>query len=235
MQEEIFNYGKYSYKYFLIKQSRKTVSLIVYPNFNIVLKCPTNYSKDKIENFLKNKWSWLEKQIKYFKKYKKSILNKEYLSGESFLYLGRQYKLMVKKGKTDEVKLKYGQLILSTTHNVSDKKHNKKVLNKWYTERIKKVFDEEYQKVLKIFNYDFEPQLITREMNKRWGSFLSNKKIILNPKLIQAPKEYIDYVITHELCHMKYKNHDSKFYQALKAKISNWEEIKEKLELRFID
>lgn len=72
-------------------------------------------------------------------------------------------------------------------------------------------------------------------MSKRWGSFLNNKKIILNPKLIQASKECIDYVITHELCHMKYRNHDTKFYKALKNKISNWGEIKEKLELRFLN
>jgi hypothetical protein len=234
MQEEIFNYGKYSYKYFLIKQSRKTVSLIVYPNFNIVLKCPTNYTKDKIEKFLMTKWTWLEKQIKYFKKYQKNILNKEYLSGESFLYLGRQYKLMVKKGKQDQIKLKYGQLLLLTTGKVTDKKHNKKILQNWYQQRIEKIFNEEYQKVLKSFHYDFEPQLITREMNKRWGSFLNHKKIILNSKLIQTPKECIDYVITHELCHMKHKNHDTKFYQALKTKIPNWQEIKEKLELRVL-
>ena len=104
----------------------------------------------------------------------------------------------------------------------------------WYLERINKIFKDEYKKVLKSFDYDFEPRLITRKMNKRWGSFLSNKKIILNPKLIQASKECIDYVITHELCHMKYKNHNTKFYRTLKSKIPNWEEVKEKLELRFL-
>jgi predicted metal-dependent hydrolase len=234
METQIFTYGNYSYEYFLIRQSRKTVSLIVYPNFKIVLKCPVNYRDEKIQRFLKNKWSWLQKQIKYFKKYQKTILNKEYISGESFLYLGRQCKLSVKRGKEDKVILKYGKLLLSTTENVSNKKHNKKILKNWYAERMDKIFQDEYKKVLKRFNYDFEPQLITREMNKRWGSYLNNKKIILNPKLIQAPKECIDYVITHELCHMKHKNHDTKFYRFLKSKIHNWKEIKKKLELRFI-
>lgn len=68
-------------------------------------------------------------------------------------------------------------------------------------------------------------------MARRWGSYIKDKRIILNPLLIQAPKEAIDYVITHELCHMKYKNHDAKFYLLLETKYPNWHKIKEKLEL----
>ena len=234
MEKQIFIYGNYSYEYFLIKQPRKTVSLTVQPSLRIILKCPINYRDEKIQKFLKNKWHWLEKQIKYFRRYKKEISIKEYISGESFLYLGRQYKLMVRKAKEDKVNLKHGRLLLFTSKSVSDKNNNKKILQNWYTERTEKIFLDEYKKVLKIFDYNFEPQLATREMNKRWGSFLNNKKIILNPRLIQAPKECIDYVITHELCHMKHKKHDTKFYNALKSKIPNWEEIKEKLELRFL-
>ena len=234
MEEQTFTYGKYSYQYFLLREQRKTVSLIVHPNLKIVLKCPAIYSEKKIQKFLKGKWRWLENQIKYFKKYQKQILTKEYISGESFLYLGRQYKLVVKKGKDDKISLKHGRLLLSTTKNVANKKHNKKMLQDWYYQRTEKIFKEEYEKMLKYFKYDFQPKLITREMKKRWGSFLNHKKIILNPKLIQAPKECIDYVITHELCHMKYKNHDAKFYRALKKRIPNWKEIKEKFELRFL-
>ena len=235
MTKQIFTYGNYSYEYFLIKQSRKTVSLTVQPSLKIILKCPSDYKDEKIQKFLENKWRWMEKQLRYFKKYKKEVLKKEYVSGESFLYLGRQYKLMVvKKAKENRVILKHGRLLLFTSKSVSNKNNNKKILQGWYAGRMEKIFTDEYKKVLKIFDYDFEPQLATREMNKRWGSFLNHKKIILNPKLIQASKECIAYVITHELCHMKHKNHDTKFYKALKSKIPNWEEVKEKLELRFL-
>jgi len=234
MEKQLFTYGNYSYEYFLIKQPRKTVSLTVKPDFRIILKCPLGYKEEKIQKFLKNKWCWLERQIKHFKKYQKYTSVKEYVSGESFLYLGRQYKLIIKKDKEDMVAFTHGRILLSTTKNVTNKKHNKKVLQSWYSDRMEKIFREEYIKVLKFFDYDFEPQLITREMNKRWGSFLSNKKIILNPKLIQASKECIDYVITHELCHIRHKKHDARFYKALKSRIPNWEKIKEKLELRLL-
>lgn len=234
MEKHIFTYGNYSYEYYLARQARKTISLIVEPCLRIVLKCPVDCSDEKIQKFLKNKWKWLERQLSYFKKFSSKINKREYVSGESFLYLGRQYKLYIKKGGEDDVKLKFGRILLRTTRKTDNKKYNKKLLKGWYAERTFKIFQDQHKKVLKNFDYDFEPKLITRKMNKRWGSFLNHKKIILNPALIQAPKECIDYVIAHELCHMKYKNHNKKFYGLLKSRIRNWEEVKEKLELRFL-
>ena len=234
MEKHIFKYGSYSYEYYLIKQARKTISLIVQPSLKIVLKCPIDCNEQKIEKFLKNKWKWLEKQLSFFKQFNGKPNKKEYCSGESFLYLGRQYKLLARKGKIDEVNLKYGKIMLTTIDSADDRNKNKKMLNSWYSDRAEIIFKEQYKKVLKNFSYDSEPSLLIRKINKRWGSYLKEKKIFLNPLLIQAPRECIDYVITHELCHVKYKNHDKKFYGLLKSKMKNWEAVKDKLELRFI-
>ncbi len=233
MEKHIFKYGSYSYEYYLVRQTRKTISLIVQPSLKIVLKCPIDCDEEKIQKFLKRKWKWLEKQLSYFKKFKNKN-KKEYISGESFLYLGRQYKLLIRRSKEDSVKLKYGRILFYTTKKVDDKKHNKQMLDDWYKTRLLKIFNDRYDEVFKNFDYKNKPKLFTRKMNKRWGSFMNNKRIVLNPILIQSPKECIDYVITHELCHMKYKNHSKKFYDLLKSKIRNWEEVKEKLELRFL-
>lgn len=67
-------------------------------------------------------------------------------------------------------------------------------------------------------------------MKRRWGSFLSQDKVILNPKLIHASKDCIDYVIVHELCHLKYKDHNKKFWHLLDEKYPEWKKVKEKLE-----
>lgn len=234
MEINTFKYGKYSYGYYLVLQDRKTVALTVQPSLNIILKCPFNYDAGKIERFLKRKWLWLEKQLKYFKKYKKQTDEKEYVSGESFLYLGRQYKLLVKADKDPRVKLENGSITLFTTQYSQDRSSNKKLLEKWFEQRTKSVFTSRLKEVAKKFNYDFTPDLITRKMPKRWGSYLSNKKIILNPLLIRASKDCIDYIIVHELCHMKYKYHNKNFFKFQESIIPNWREIKEKLELRFL-
>lgn len=85
--------------------------------------------------------------------------------------------------------------------------------------------------MLKKFDYKTTPVLKIREMKKRWGSFLNKEKIFLNPKLIHTPKECIDYVIVHELCHFKYKDHSMKFWKYLGEKYPKWKNIKDKLEL----
>lgn len=227
-----FIYGQYCYQYTLIPQERKTLSLTVQPNMKIVLKTPINVDQDRIDLFLKRKWTWLNKQLAFFKKYQKTIYKKEYISGESFLYLGKQYKLIVKKRNKNSISLTKGTFQLNTTKKASNGKHNRQILDNWYNKKIETKFKQRYQIVLKNFNYKFTPKLVVRKMNKRWGSFLKNKQIILNPKLIQASTDCIDYVITHELCHMKYNKHSKQFFSLLSSKYPSWEQTKEKLELK---
>ncbi|MFA6024703.1 MAG: SprT family zinc-dependent metalloprotease [Candidatus Gracilibacteria bacterium] len=234
MKISTFKYGKYSYEYYLVFQDRKTIALTVQPSLNIILKCPIGYDIDKIDKFLKRKWLWLEKQVQYFKKYQKKVAQKEYVSGESFLYLGRQYKLLVKSGETPQVKLEKGRITVFTTESPQNRSVNKAILDEWFELRMKSVFTARLEEVIKDFNNDRIPELITRKMTKRWGSYLSNKKIILNPLLIRASKDCIDYVITHELCHMKHKNHNKNFFKLQESVVPNWKEVKEKLELRFL-
>jgi predicted metal-dependent hydrolase len=229
MKEFIF--GTFIYEYQLIKQDRKTLSLTVTPDLRIILKCPVQTDSERIEAFLQKKWFWLEKQLSFFKKYQRKIYEKEYVSGEGYLYLGRQYKLVVRRGKEDSVSLTRGQLIVHTTRDVTNGRHNKKLIDEWFTNKSTTIFEERFAEMLTRFEYKQLPRLSIREMKKRWGSFLNKDKIFLNPKLIHTSKDCIDYVIVHELCHLRYKNHNTKFWQLLDEKYPKWEKVKERLEV----
>jgi predicted metal-dependent hydrolase len=231
---EIFIYGKHQYNYKLLRLGRKTLSLTVLPDLSIVVRCPLKAGQERIEAFLKKKWLWLEEQIKYFKKYQHKKSAKEYVSGESFLYLGRQYKLNVKVVSLNSVSLSKGVIVCNTTDSVKNNASTKSQIKKWYLEKAKLVFAERYNEVFKKFGYIDKPKLVIKKMDKRWGSFVRGKSIILNPLLIQTSKDCIDYVITHELCHVKYRNHTKAFYRLLRAKYPRWEIVKEKLETRLI-
>lgn len=232
MNMKEFVYGSYSYNYELIHQDRKTLSLTVRPDLGLVVKCPLHVQEDRVNLFLKRKWMWLNKQIRFFEKFKKTFYKREYVSGESFLYLGRQYQLIVKRSKRDEVSLLKGKLMVFTNNVVSDGKYNKKLIEDWYGKRATAIFQDRFDEVFKKFDYPKKPELVVRKMSKRWGSFLGDKKIILNPKLIQASKDCIDYVMTHELCHVKQKGHDKRFFRFLKSKMPDWERRKDQLEVR---
>ncbi len=231
MSLRTFQYGRHTYMYSLLKQERKTLSLTVEPCMDIILKVPEGTNNEHIEKFLQKKWMWLNKQLTFFEKYKRKAYLKEYVSGESFYYIGRQYKLVVISGEKDYVSLTKGKLTITTVKPTDDGAQNKYLLDKWYRIRRQAIFPERYIEMLAKFEYSFMPELTIRSMPKRWGSYIKGERIILNPLLIQAPKEAIDYVITHELCHMKYKNHDAKFYALLETKFPNWQRTKEKLEL----
>lgn len=228
-----FIYGKYSFEIYRIAENRKTVRLTIYPNLKIVLFTPLDFSDEKIDSFLKRKINWINKQLKELKRLKRNGSNKQYISGESLLYLGRQYKLIVEKADIDSVSFKHGRIIVNTTKSVTDSQTNQILLDHWYLKQSERVLKERYNLMLKKFAYTFTPELSIRKMSKRWGSFLAKRKILLNPELIKAHKECIDYVIIHELCHMKHNNHSAAYYRFLTLKCPNWRSLKEQLELRF--
>ncbi len=225
-----FVFGSFVYNYELIKQDRKTLALTVTPELQIYVKCPHRAGDDRIEQFLRRKWFWLEKQLSFFEKYQRKIYRREYVSGESFHYLGRQHQLVVKRGVEDGVSLLRGILLVNTTSAVTDGHHTKKLVSKWHDEKMQKVFMERFDEMNKRFEYKNPPSFGIRDMKRRWGSFLNEDKIFLNPQLIHMPKDCIDYVIVHELCHMRYKNHDKNFFRLLEEKFPNWDQTKEKLE-----
>ena len=75
-----------------------------------------------------------------------------------------------------------------------------------------------------------KPKIVIKKLEKRWGSLAKSGTLTLNINLIKAPKECIDYVVTHELCHIQYHDHSRAFYDLLFHKMPDWERRKMKLE-----
>ncbi len=188
MKLKQFVYGDYSYAYDLIQQERKTLSLTVYPDKRIVVKCPLAVEQDRIHQFLKRKYLWLNKQIRFFTRAKPPARKKEYVSGESFLYLGRQYKLIVvRQAAENKVSLTKGKIWLFIAQNESNGKQNQKLLEAWYQYKAEEVLRERFEAVWSAFNHPTKPRLNIRAMKTRWGSCSKQGSITLNLKLIQTP------------------------------------------------
>lgn len=232
MIKKYISFGKHKKEYTLIRKKRSTLSLTVKPNLRIILSCPEHATKEKIEAFLKKKWRWIDEQITFFKKYQKKVYKKEYVSGESFYYLGRQYQLVVKKADEDKVILSRGKLTVHTTLGKDHKAHIKLLTDMWYKEKAKEIFRERFNILYNHFGYKKKILLRVAPMKRKWGSF-KGTTVTLNPLLIQADKQAIDYVLAHELCHVRYKNHNKKFWQLLDKMCPGWEKVKDKLELKF--
>ncbi len=233
MEEKKFIWGKYSFDYFILKEDRKTISVRVTPKMKVIVKCPEKIKDSELEEYLKRKYNWIAEQLDFFKKFQ-GKQEKQYISGEAVLYLGRQYKLVIKKGEDERIVLKGGELHLFVEDGRGNAEYNETILRNWYNRRAREIFTKRFEEMIKKFDFNFYPILIVRKMDKKWGSFTGQRRIILNPKLIQASRDCVDYVITHELCHFKYRDHGSKFYKLLTSKMPNWEKVRDKLEMRFL-
>ena len=230
-----FKYKDIEIAYNLIEQPRKTLAIIVKPTQDIIIKVPESIEQSKIDKSIMKKAIWISKQQKYFSQFNSEDFQKEYVSGESFLYLGRKYKLLIKNAIDKESVILSKGILQVFTYNSKDSDNIQKLLENWYENKRIKIFDECYKKAIKLFGYDNEFTIKTRKLNKRWGSYLSkNKTIILNPKLIQASKAYVQYVIIHELCHYTHKEHNLKFYELLYSKLPNWRQLKTELEIQML-
>lgn len=183
-----------------------------------------------IYDFVKGKGSWISKHIKHFENvqpYKQS--EREYVSGESFKYLGKQYRLRVQKTEIEETVKYFRGFIYLYIRNTSDHDRKAKLMETWYREKaqiaFKKSLDKLYPLVQK-YGID-KPTIDMRLMKARWGSALINSNtILLNLDLIKAPKHCIDYVLLHELIHFKYNDHSDSFYKMLYALMPDWEKRK---------
>jgi len=232
MTTEIFQYGRYCCIYQLVRESRKTVRLSVRPDQLVVLRCPEEASLDQVNRFLRRKWVWIKKQKQYFSQFCGIPTTKEYVSGTSFLYLGRQYQLIVCDALEDSAVIGRGKITVFINSRANQERRVERILIHWYLTKSKSIFQERLAEMLLRFDLKIIPHLVIKKMQKRWGSFVRGKTIILNPRLIQASKDCIDYVIAHELCHYTYKRHDKNFYKLLSNKFRGWEKIKAKLEFR---
>ncbi len=151
---------------------------------------------------------------------------KEYVSGEEFRYLGKSYRLKVISSKDENVKLQRGYLEIRTK-NKNDLNKKQNLLYEWYYEKALLHFFSILQEWNKIVKRDIKDIKI-RQMKTRWGSCNPYKSYInLNIELIKKPKICIEYVIFHELTHLIYPDHSSKFYEYLSLYMSDWEKRKE--------
>lgn len=227
---QCFIYEQISFDYHLTLEERKTISLTVFPNQSIVVKAPLHATNKKITDFLRKKFRWVLKQQRYFANFKPAA-QKEYISGETFRYLGRNYKLLVSDEKEkDHVSLQHGTLTVFSFFP-KNRLYTRKLLYTWYLEKAQKHFSERLELCIEEYDINNKPALIIKQMKSRWGSYSrKTNRICLNLKLIEASKHQIDYVITHELCHIDHLAHNNAFYRLLNKRQPNWKSIKTELE-----
>ncbi len=228
MTKDSILYGSTCIEYSIDFAPRKTLGIRVEPDGSVWLKAPENATLEEIRQKVHRKAPWILRQWRYFESFGIPTTERQYISGESHLYLGRQYMLRIRESDCNAVH--YQNNILEI--ECRNKKDAKKVLQQWYRERSEIKFAEYAKPIVEHFSvYSVKPQSISvRKMEKRWGNCTKDGYIYLNPRLICAPRGCVEYVITHEMCHLIHRNHSKEFYALLSKEMPQWEKWKTKLE-----
>jgi len=230
LMERSVQYGKTKIDYILKRSKRKTLAIEVHPDLMVKVIAPFDASIESIDEKVVKRGSWIERQKKYFESFLPRTPKREYVSGETHLYLGKRYLLKVKKGDRNSVKLKEGCLMVFIKEG--SKIEARHLLASWYKEHAEGTLQKHFTKNLELFEKHaiVQPEMNIKRMKKRWGSYTASGKIILNPELIKAPVRCIDYVIIHELCHSIEPLHNKTFYDLLENLIPDWKRWKDRLE-----
>lgn len=224
-------YGSKSIGYKLVRSDRKTMEIAVHPDCSVVVKAPVDSDIVLIENKVGKRARWILRQIDYFRQFHPRTPARCNLNGETHHYLGRQYRLRAELGPKDSVKLTRG-FFQVTYRPDSGPDSVGKLLSQWYMEKARQQFLESLDRCWGRIDGDpsVRPRIQIRRMRRRWGSLSEKDTITLNSELIKAPRECLDYVVMHELCHLKIRNHCAEFYSLLESVVPDWKVIKHRLE-----
>ncbi|MGM8898649.1 MULTISPECIES: M48 family metallopeptidase [unclassified Psychrobacter] len=238
-----FYYGDNKIHYEVVRKDAKSkprkVVIKVHPDSRVVATAPSDASDERIHDAIMKRARWIWQSLQDFAKQQDHVLPKRYVSGETQFYLGRRYVLKVLNNAENapSVKLSRGKLnvILRQSANEFDADKRaikvKRLLDHWYQDKAKLVFTERLEAVLPKASWVTSmPSFRLMTMKKQWGSCSTKGNLILNPHLIKAPKECIDYVILHELCHISEHNHSERFWRLLTQIMPNWREVKARLD-----
>ena len=201
--------------YQLIRSKRKTLSLQINNNAELVVRAPNRLSVKKIEQFIDEKSDWIDRKSRTTRAKKTQIPN--YIEGEKFLYLGNEYPLSINTTN--------GKGLTFDGQTFALDQGGKEEFLAWYKSAFKKIALPRLEYYAKKHQLACQ-QVRLKNQKTLWGSCSGVNNINLNYLLIRAPIAIIDYVIVHELAHIKHKNHSKDFWNFVTQMLPNYKASK---------
>ena len=226
----VVEFGSRRIPYHLHRADRKRLRVVVSPELTVDVFAPKSVNDEQIYLALQKKAPWIARTLDKLETYHPLPTPKRYVSGETLVYLGRQYRLKVVKHSKQPAKL-IGRFLRVWVKDKTNVQSVKRSVYAWYRKRARETLCRYLEKCYTVASrHDVpEPVLVIRAMRRRWGSCSNKGRITLNVNLVQVPVHCIEYVIMHELCHLKHNNHSKAFYSLLTRCQPDWRKRKETL------
>ena len=206
----------YNIKY----SNRKTLNISVERDRSVIVRAPKSLSIDKIEEIVQSKRNWIKDKINHSQKYPIDFNAKEFVSGESLLYLGRNYQLMIIDEDFDGIRFNQ-----SFTISKSNQDNANQLFKEWYLAKALEKITPLAKKYAANLGVKYNG-CKTSEMKYRWGSCTPKNNIIFNWRIIKAPVYVLEYLVAHELVHLIEANHTPEFWNILSIQVPDYEKAK---------
>ena len=227
----VIDFGTRKIAYNLHRQDRKRLRIVVAPELTVDVFAPEVADEEAVHTAVMKKAAWIARKLDALERYHPLPVPKKYISGETLVYLGRQYRLKVEQGYRQPAKLA-GRFLWVWIEDRKNTQNVGKAVDSWYRKRAHETLGRYMERCYAIASRHGvpEPVLLIRTLRRRWGSCSPKGRIRLNLNLVKAPVHCIEYVIMHELCHLKYHNHSTFFYALLTRCQPDWRKRKEILD-----
>ena len=218
-----FDYGSRIITFNLIYRKRKTMSIEVETTGEVTVIVPVGTATEDVIETVKSRAGWIVSKQYESKFINDTKIEREAVSGESYMYLGRNYSLDIRVDENIDnisVKLFQGKFVVNTY--TKDEDLIKKAMENWYREKTLAKVKERVSYYSSYFN-DEVTTVKVKEQKKRWASCTSKNELLFNWRCVMAPVFVLDYIVVHEMCHMEYKNHSKDFWNRVYAVMPDYE------------
>ncbi len=206
---------------------RDTTDIVIERDGIVAVRPPADYTPEQVDAVVESKRMWIYRNLAEWKDLNASSVVREWVNGETFLYLGRAYRLSLVSDQACALQLKEGRFCLSRT-----------VVEQGGTEAARRAFESYFSnKGLRRFNERinyFGPKvgvqvagIKVKEMGYRWASCGKTGVLNFHWKCMMAPPKIIDYIVVHELCHFHHRNHTDAFWNEVDKVMPDYRERKE--------
>ncbi|MCB1691460.1 MAG: M48 family metallopeptidase [Pseudomonadales bacterium] len=206
---------------FILRQRRKTMAIHVFRDKPVEMRVPLNCAWHDIESFLASRHAWIDESLDALAGLPLPVLPR-YVDGEMHDYLGQPLALALVHGRTRHVSVGEDRLVVrSASPDNPDKV--RQAIEQFYRDEARRLLPQRVDACRERFGFSLPPTRITyRRMKARWGSCSRSGELCFNILLMQKPLAAIDFVATHELCHLRHFSHDRAFYDLMGSVMPDW-------------
>jgi predicted metal-dependent hydrolase len=214
----------------VIYSRRRTIGISILPDSSVIVRVPYLTSLKTITRIVNDKYAWVIKHRDNYRHPDNMPLNRSYTSGEKHLFRGSEKELTIEESFKPYIRFNDNKIELGT-EKTEDQETIRRLLYKGYKNEAMVLYPLLLNRVLlRHENQNFRPAgLVIRTMKRRWGSCSGRGVITLSTELVKLDDHYIEYVITHELCHLKHHNHGAGFYNLLSELFPDWKTARKEL------